>query len=264
VPLNLQKKKPALIAYLTCGDPDLDTSRKIILSAIDAGADAIELGVPFSDPVADGPVIQRAMDRACRARVSLQKVLELAADVRALRPAAGLVIFSYLNPILRYGMKRFAGAARGAGIDAVLCTDMSVEESGEYARTLRGHGLDTVFLAAPTSPDARLKRIAEASSGFVYAVSRLGVTGAQESLSADARGLVERIRQFTHLPIAVGFGVSDAAQFQAVGEYADAVVIGSAIVSIVEREGPNAALEVGEFIRSLKAVDVAAAKSPSR
>jgi tryptophan synthase alpha chain len=244
--------KPALIAYLTCGDPDLPTTRDIILAAIDAGADVIELGVPFSDPVADGPVIQRAMDRACKAKTSLQAVIELAADVRRERADAGLIVFTYLNPILRYGMKRFAGAATDAGFDGVLCIDMSVEESAEYVRTMRGHGLATVFLAAPTSPDDRLKRIAETSSGFVYAVSRLGVTGARAQLSTDAQDLVARIRRFTDLPVAVGFGVSNAEQFQAVGSYADAVVIGSAIVSIIEREGKNAPQAVADFIRSVK------------
>lgn len=251
MPLNFSNK-PALVAYLTCGDPDLRTTRDIIVAAVDAGADVIELGVPFSDPVADGPVIQRAMDRACTSKISLQDVIDLAAEVRRERPQAGLVLFTYLNPILRYGMKRFAGVAKDAGIDGVLCLDMSVEESAEYVRTMRGHGLATVFLAAPTSPDERLKRIAEASSGFVYAVSRLGVTGARSQVSADAQELVARVRRYTDLPVAVGFGVSNAEQFQAVGSYADAVVIGSAIVSIIEREGKNAAPAVAEFIRSVK------------
>lgn len=244
--------KPALIAYVTCGDPDLDTSREIILAAIDAGADVIELGVPFSDPLADGPVIQRASERALKHDTSLQNVVDLAAAVRSLRSEAGLIVFSYLNPIVRYGMKRFAGAASDVGIDGVLVTDMTVEESEEYRRIMRAHKLSTVFLAAPTSPDDRLKRIAEASTGFVYAVSRLGVTGTQTSLSSDAQELVTRLRGFTSLPIAVGFGVSNAEQFRAVGAYADAVVIGSAIVSIIERESRNAPVAVADFIRSVK------------
>lgn len=250
--------RPALVVYMTCGDPDLDSSREIILSAIDAGADVIELGVPFSDPLADGPVIQRASERALKHGTSLQHVIDLACAVRKARPKAGLVVFSYLNPIVRYGMKRFAGAARDAGIDGVLLTDMTVDESEDYLRTMRGHGLATIFLAAPTSSNDRLKRIAEVSSGFVYAVSRLGVTGAQSQLSADAEGLVSRIRQFTTLPIAVGFGVSDREQFRQVGTYADAVVIGSAIVSIIEREKKNAAKAVSDFIRSVKAGGVSA------
>src|SRR5947209_503615 len=245
--------KPALVVYVTCGDPDLDTSRDVILAAVDAGADVIELGVPFSDPVADGPVIQRAMDRACRNHVSLRHVIDLAAEVKSARPQAGLVVFSYLNPILRYGMKRFAGDAKQAGVDAVLCTDMTVEESAEYVQSMRGHGLDTVFLAAPTSTDERLRRIADAGSGFVYAVSRLGVTGARSDVSTDARSLVERIKRVTSLPVAVGFGVSSREQFRAVGEYADAVVIGSAIVSIIEREHKDAPTPVAEFVRTVKA-----------
>ncbi|MEO8724848.1 MAG: tryptophan synthase subunit alpha [Acidobacteriaceae bacterium] len=243
--------KPALIVYVTCGDPDLETSREIILAAIDAGADVIELGVPFSDPLADGPVIQRASERALQQRTSLQNVIDLAAAVRRQRAHAGLIIFSYLNPIVRYGIKRFAGAASDAGIDGVLLTDMTVEESAEYRRSMHGHKLATIFLAAPTSPDDRLQRIADASSGFIYAVSRLGVTGAQTDLSSDAQELVARLRRFTALPIAVGFGVSNAEQFRVVGSYADAVVIGSAIVSIIEREGGNAAGAVGQFVRSV-------------
>ena len=251
MPLDFSKK-PALVAYITCGDPDLATSREIILSAIDAGADVIELGVPFSDPLADGPVIQRASERALKHGTSLQNVIDLAASIRKERAHAGLIVFSYLNPIVRYGMKRFARAASDAGIDGVLLTDMTVEESDEYRRIMHGHKLSTIFLAAPTSPDDRLKRIAEASSGFVYAVSRLGVTGTRTHLSSDAKELVTRLRHVTSLPIAVGFGVSSAEQFRSVGEYADGVVIGSAIVSIIEREGKNAPTAVAEFLRSVK------------
>jgi tryptophan synthase alpha chain len=251
MPLDFSKK-PALITYITCGDPDLATSREIILSAIDAGTNVVELGVPFSDPLADGPVIQRASERALQQGTSLQNVIDLAASVRKQRADAGLIVFSYLNPVVRYGMKRFAGAASDAGIDGVLLTDMTVEESDEYRRTMRGHNLSTIFLAAPTSLDDRLKRIADASSGFVYGVSRLGVTGTQTNLSSDAKDLVSRLRNVTSLPIAVGFGVSNAEQFRSVGEYADGVVIGSAIVSIIEREGKNAPVAVAEFIRSVK------------
>lgn len=246
------ERKPALVVYLTCGDPDVETSREIAIAAIDAGADVVELGVPFSDPVADGPVIQRAMGRACQNRVSLKQVLELAGEVRAQRKEAGLVVFSYLNPILRYGMRKFAGDAKAAGVDGVLCTDMTVEESEEYVRTLRGHGLDTVFLAAPTSTDQRLGMIAQASSGFVYAVSRLGVTGARTQVSEDAKVLVARVKKATSLPVAVGFGVSTAEQFREIGAYADGVVIGSAIVSIVEHEGRDAPKAVAEFVRGVR------------
>lgn len=251
MPLNFEKQ-PSLIAYITAGDPDLAASRDIILAVIDAGAAVIELGVPFSDPLADGPVIQLASERALRQGTTLQRVLDLAADIRAQRPLAGLIIFSYLNPIVRYGVNRFAGAAAEAGIDGVLVTDLIVEEATGWLCTMRAHQLATIFLAAPTSPDARLERIAAASTGFIYAVSRLGVTGAQAQLSSDAQSLVERLRRFTQLPIAVGFGVSNREQFRAVAAYADAVVIGSAIMSIVEHDGTSAAQAVGEFIRTVK------------
>src|SRR5215475_3273478 len=216
-------KKPALVTYVTCGDPDLATTREIILAATQAGADVIELGVPFSDPVADGPVIQRASERALRHGTSLQDVLQLARDVRK-ESEAGLVIFSYLNPILRFGMERFCREAVQAGVDGVLITDLTVEEAGEYCRLMEKHGLAPIFLAAPTSPDHRLKNIAQACRGFVYAVSRTGVTGTQKELARDARDLVRRIRKFTRLPVAVGFGISNAGQFAQVSEFADAAV----------------------------------------
>ncbi len=170
-------KKPGLVVYVTCGDPDLATTREIVLAAIEAGADVIELGVPFSDPVADGPVIQRASERALKHGTSLGQVLTLAAEVRQHAQSTGLIVFSYLNPILRMGMEKFCKVARAAGVDGALVTDLPVEEAGEYLRAMRAYDLAPVFLAAPTSPDERLQRIAEASRGFVYAVSRTGVTG---------------------------------------------------------------------------------------
>jgi tryptophan synthase alpha chain len=250
--------KPGLVAYLTAGDPDLETTRKIALAAIDAGADVIELGVPFSDPLADGPVIQRASERALRPGSSghgtrLTDVLALAAELRSERPEAGLVIFSYFNPILRYGLERFCAAAEAAGVDGVLVTDMIVEEAGEYLALLERHHLAPVFLAAPTSPDARLERIAAVSKGFVYAISRVGITGTQQALASDAKQLVDRLRQYTKLPIAVGFGVSNAEHFAAVGEFADAAVIGSAIVQIIEAAEPEEApSSIARFIRGLR------------
>jgi tryptophan synthase alpha chain len=252
------KSKPGLVAYVTCGDPDIATTRDIVLAAIEAGADAIELGVPFSDPVADGPVIQRASDRALRARVTLADVLKLAGEVRR-KSRAGLIIFTYLNPILRYGIERFAADAAQTGVDGALVTDLPVEEAGEYIRHMRAQNLATVFLAAPTSTDERLGRIARASSGFVYAVSRTGVTGARAELPQDARELVTRLKRHTQLPIAVGFGISTAEQMAAVGEYAEAAVVGSAIVQVIERAAPQgrAAAAVGEFVRGLRAVGVA-------
>ncbi|MGH9523742.1 MAG: tryptophan synthase subunit alpha [Terriglobales bacterium] len=252
MPINF-KTRPGLVAYLTCGDPDLQTTEEIALAAIEAGADVIELGVPFSDPVADGPVIQRASERALRHHTTLENVLEMAASVRKKKPSAGLIVFTYLNPIYRYGIERFAKAAKNAGVDGALVTDLTVEEAGDYLRAMRAQDLATVFLAAPTSTDERLKRIGAASTGFVYAVSRTGVTGAQKNLTVDARELVRRIKRFTSLPVAVGFGISTPEQVQEVGEFADAAVVGSAIVHLVETtSAAGAALAVGDFVRKLK------------
>ena len=246
-------KKPALIAYVTCGDPDLATTREIVLAAIEAGADAIELGVPFSDPVADGPVIQRASERALQQGTSLAQVLTLAAEVRQQAQSTGLIVFSYLNPILRMGMEKFCKVARAAGVDGALVTDLPVEEAGEYLRAMREHDLSPIFLGAPTSPDERLRRIAEVSRGFVYAVSRTGVTGQRQQLAEDARKLVKRLRRLTRLPIALGFGISTPEQFAEVGEFADAVVVGSAIVETVERSKHRESAAVGQFVKQLLA-----------
>lgn len=249
--------KPSLIAYLTCGDPDLGATREIALAAIEAGAEVVELGVPFSDPVADGPVIQRASERALQQGTTLANVLELARELRRAKPHAGLIVFSYFNPVLRMGLERFAEVAAEAGVDGALITDLTVEEAGDYLSVMRKRKLATVFLAAPTSTDVRLKRIAQASSGFVYAVSRTGVTGARRELSGDARDLVRHLRKFTRLPIAVGFGISTAEQFAEAGAFADGVVVGSALVEIVERSasGTEAAKAVGAFISQLKGKD---------
>jgi tryptophan synthase alpha chain len=250
MPLSFYKK-PGLVVYVTCGDPDMATTREVVLAAIEAGADVIELGVPFSDPVADGPVIQRASERALKHGTCLAQVLTLAADVRQQVQSTGLVVFSYLNPILRMGMEKFCKVARHAGVDGVLVTDLPVEEAGEYLRAMKENSLSPVFLAAPTSPDERLKQIAEASRGFVYAVSRTGVTGARQQLAGDAQKLVKRLRRVTKLPVAVGFGISNAEQFAEVGEFADAVVVGSAIVETIERNPGREAEAVGEFVRQL-------------
>jgi len=251
MPLNFNAK-PSLVAYVTCGDPDLATTGEIVLSAIDAGARVVELGVPFSDPVADGPVIQRASERALKNGTTLPQVLELARQVRKQRPRAGLIVFSYLNPVLRLGLARFCAAAADAGVDGALITDLTVEEAGDYLRAMRARNLATIFLAAPTSTDERLKRIADASRGFVYAVSRTGVTGTREEVAADARKLVQRLRRFTQLPIAVGFGISTPAHFAEVAQFADAAVVGSAIVQAVEEAGHERAPQaVAELIMSL-------------
>jgi tryptophan synthase alpha chain len=248
------RRKPGIVAYLTAGDPDLGTTRDIALAAIDNGADVIELGVPFSDPLADGPVIQRASERAVARGTRLTDVLGLAKELRGARPAAGLVLFSYLNPVVRMGMKTFCARAAESGADGVLLTDMIVEEAGEYLEAMREHALAPVFLAAPTSPDARLKAIGGASQGFVYAISRVGITGTQQKVAGDAAELVARLRQFTTLPIAVGFGISNADHVMAVGEFADAAVIGSALVGLIEKTpASEAATVVGEFIAGLRA-----------
>jgi tryptophan synthase alpha chain len=242
--------KPSLVAYLTCGDPDLRTTQEVALAAIAAGAEILELGVPFSDPVADGPVIQRASERALRNGVSLEQVLGLAKDIRK-KTDAGLIVFSYLNPIMRMGLQRFAEEAASAGVDGALVTDLPVEESVEYLRVMRKQNLATVFLAAPTSTDQRLKRIAEASTGFIYAISRTGITGARKDLTDDAQQLVKRLRKFTDLPIAVGFGISSAEHFKAVGKFADAGVVGSAIVQTIQQNPGKEAQAVAEWIKQV-------------
>jgi len=241
------------VVYLTIGDPDLATSKKIALAAIDAGADVLELGVPFSDPLADGPVIQRASERALAHGTRLTDVLALARELRAERPQTGLVIFSYLNPVLRLGLESFCAQAQQSGVDGVLLTDMIVEEADEYRAAMRRHKLQPIFLAAPTSPDARLQKIAAASEGFIYAISRTGITGAQQQMAGDAEQLTERLRTYSRLPIAVGFGVSTPEHVAAVGRFADAAVIGSAIVAIIEKSTPaQAPTAVAEFLASLR------------
>ncbi len=254
--------RPALVAYITCGDPDLPTTRAIALAAIRAGAEVIELGVPFSDPVADGPVIQRASERALRRGTTLGQVLQVVREVRQ-ESAAGLIVFSYLNPVLRMGLGRFCAAAEDAGVDGALITDLPVEEADEYLRGMRRRNLATVFLAAPTSTDGRLRAIAAASRGFIYAVSRTGVTGARAELPQDARELVARLRRFSELPIAVGFGISNAEQFAALGAYADAAVVGSAIVQLIEQNPAEAPARVAEWIAQLRGRHSASGTHPS-
>ncbi len=242
-----------LVAYITAGDPSLDASESIVLSAADAGADVIELGVPFSDPVADGPTIQRASERALRSGTTLSGVLDLVRRLR-MRTEVPLVLFSYFNPILQMGIEKFADAAASAGADGALATDLTPEESDEYRTVLRSRDLDTIFLAAPTSTDDRLKLIASVSSGFLYLISRTGVTGARESLPEDLPGLVRRIRKFTALPIAVGFGISLPTHVTVLGGIADAAVVGSAIVAEVEKAGSpdTAAKAVADLVSRLK------------
>jgi tryptophan synthase alpha chain len=240
--------KKGFIPYITAGDPDLATTDQLLVT-LAQHATLIELGVPFSDPMADGPVIQRASERALKHNFGLQEILDTVARARK-QIDTPIILFSYYNPLLQFGLKRLAQAAKDAGIDGVLVTDMTPEESGEFEAELRAHGLDMIFLIAPTSTDERLKLVAEHASGFIYAVSRAGVTGARDTVSAEAEKLVNRMRQFSSLPIAVGFGISNAMQVADVGRYADAVVVGSAIVAEMERimGTPDVARQVGEFL----------------
>jgi tryptophan synthase alpha chain len=242
-----------LIAYITAGDPSLAASEKIVLAAAEAGADVIELGVPFSDPLADGPVIQRASERALRSGTTLAGVIDLVRQLR-MHTQVPLVLFSYFNPILQMGLDKFADSAATAGADAVLVTDMIPEEAGEYREVMRARGLDTVFLAAPTSTDERLARIAECSSGFLYIISRMGVTGTRDALPEELPALARRVRKFTKLPLAVGFGISMPAHVSVLGGIADAAVVGSALVAEIEKAPTPeaAATAVADRIRLLK------------
>lgn len=247
------RKQKALVAYITAGDPSPDRTASIVLALERGGADIIELGVPFSDPIADGPVIQRGAERALAAGTSMRKVLKIASEIRA-NSDIPLILFTYLNPVLKYGVEKLAADAKAAGIDGVLLTDLSVEEADRHITPFREHDLDTVFLAAPTSTDRRLELVAKYSTGFVYLVSRAGVTGERDSLSSSAAPLVERMRRFTDLPLALGFGIATPEQASEAAELADAVVVGSALVRIIEKAGTAGNLEedLEAFTRSLK------------
>ncbi len=248
-----RKGELGLVAYITAGDPTLDATESIVLALAKAGADVIELGVPFSDPLADGPTIQRASERALRSGTTLAGVIELVARLRK-KTDVPLVLFSYFNPVLQMGVEKFADTAARAGADGVLITDLTPEEAGDYRRAVRARGLNTIFLAAPTSTDARLERIAESSSGFLYLISRMGVTGAREALPDDLPALVRRARAKTALPIAVGFGISQPGHVSILGGLADAAVVGSALVEEIERapSADAAAAAVAERTRILK------------
>ena len=242
-----------LIAYITAGDPSPDRTAALVEALERGGADLIELGVPFSDPIADGPVIQRAGERALRAGTTLRKVIEIARDIRR-RSEIPLLLFTYLNPVLRYGIEQLAKDAAACGIDGCLLTDASVEEAADYVRVMRAAGLDTVFLAAPTSSARRLELVAQYSSGFVYLVSRTGVTGERESVSEAVTPLVKRMRAVTKLPLAVGFGISRPEHVAELGRQVEAVVVGSAIMHLIERNFDNPSLEIQleSFARELK------------
>jgi tryptophan synthase alpha chain len=225
--------KPAFVAFLTAGDPSLDRTVEAALELDRAGVDVLELGVPFSDPLADGPVIQRASERALARGVTLPRVVEAVGRIRE-RSELPLLLFSYYNPLLQHGLERLARDARAAGVDGVLVTDLPPEEAGEWTAAARAADLDTVFLASPTSPAERLVRVAEASRGFVYAISRTGVTGERQSLSEDARPLVARLHGLTRVPVALGFGLSTPEQVREAAAVADGVVVGSALVRFLE------------------------------
>lgn len=248
-----QSGELGLVAYFTAGDPSLEASEKIFFAAAEAGADIIELGVPFSDPLADGPTIQRASERALRNGTTLAGVLDLVRRVRT-RSDVPIVLFGYFNPFLQMGLKKFAELASAAGVDGVLATDLTPEEASDYCAAMHARGLDTIFLAAPTSTDARLELIAKATTGFLYLISRTGVTGERDALPEDLPALIRRARHFARLPIAVGFGISLPTHVTALGGLADAAVVGSALVALIEKAGSGeaAALAVAERIRLLK------------
>src|SRR5216110_1214332 len=242
-----------IVAYIVAGDPSLDASLKYVLALAEGGADFIELGVPFSDPLADGPTIQRASERALKSGTTLARVIDLVHRIR-LSSQVPLVLFSYYNPILQMGLEKFASAAANAGADGVLATDLTPEESEDYRRILAAHHLDTIFLGAPTSTDDRLAKIAACSSGFLYLISRTGVTGAKDALPDDLPALLRRARGVTHLPVAVGFGISLPGHVSVLGGLADAAVVGSALVSEIEKAKSvdGAAAALAECVRLLK------------
>ena len=252
-----------LVTYVTAGDPDLSRSAEVLLALDRGGADVIEVGVPFSDPLADGPVIQRATERALAGGGSLRQTLAL---VERVRPSmtAPVVVFSYANPLLRMGMEAFARQAAAAGVDGALALDLPIEEAGEFRETLASHGLDTIFLLSPTTTDARIATAGALGRGFLYGISRLGVTGARDRVASGAEALVRRIRTHTTLPIALGFGISRPEHVAEVGGYADAAVVGSALVSLIEEAGASPALaaRVEEYVRSLKRAKMTSGKKP--
>jgi tryptophan synthase alpha chain len=251
---NLKRdNRKGLIAYLTVGDPSPDRTPALVEALVRGGADLIELGVPFSDPIADGPVIQAAGERALKAGTTLARVLQVAAEIRQTSEVP-LLLFTYLNPVVRYGLERLAQDAAAAGIDGCLLIDASVEEAQEYVGAMHRHGLDTVFLAAPTSTERRLKLVAQYSTGFVYLVSRTGVTGERDSISSTVAPLVKAVRAVTNLPLAVGFGISKPEHVAELGRQVEAVVVGSAIVRLIEKNATNASLEIQleSYVRELK------------
>ena len=259
-----REHRRGFIPFITAGDPDLETTRELIVELAQAGATLIELGVPFTDPMADGPVIQRASERALRHDFGIGEILQTVAEARK-QTDVPIILFSYFNPLLQFGLKKadetsalpafeqLAREAKTAGVDGILVTDLVPEEAGEFAPVLRAHDLDMIFLVAPTSTDERLQMVAERASGFIYAVSRAGITGVRDELSAEAEKLVGRVRKVSDLPVAVGFGISTPDQVADVWRYADAAVVGSAIVSQIEKaeSAGDVVSTVGKFVREL-------------
>jgi tryptophan synthase alpha chain len=246
-------RRPGLVAYVTAGDPDLARTAEILVALSNSGADVIEVGVPFSDPLADGPVIQRASERALASRTTLRGTLKMIAETRD-RIAAPIVLFTYVNPIVRMGEHEFVTAAAAAGVDGVLVLDLPVEEAGPFRDRLVAAGLDPIFLLSPTTSDARIRASAAMGRGFLYVISRLGVTGARAQVASDAEPLVRRIRAQSDLPLALGFGISTPEHVAQVGQWADAAVVGSALVNVIAEQGSSAAVaeKAGEYVRWLK------------
>jgi tryptophan synthase alpha chain len=250
-----EQDRKAFVPFITAGDPDLATTTKLLAELARAGAGIIELGVPFSDPMADGPVIQRASERALENEFGLDEIFQSVEQFRR-ESETPIILFSYFNPLLQYGFKRLCQEAKRVGIDGVLVTDLTPEEATEFSAELGAHDLDMIFLIAPTSTDVRLRLVAKHASGFIYAVSRAGVTGTRQSVSSEAEKLVRRMRAFSDLPIVVGFGISSPSQVAEVEKYADGVVVGSAIVAEIERAKgrDDIVAHIGEFARSLMPV----------
>ncbi len=248
-----QAGRTGLVTYVTAGDPDLERSAEIIKRLDKAGADVLEIGVPFSDPLADGPVIQRATERALAAGTTLPKVLDM---LKTLRPAisAPIVIFSYANPILRMGLETFVTEAKAAGLDGVLTLDMPPEEGDQFRATFDAAGIDTIFLLSPTTTAERIRRAATLGSGFLYGISRLGVTGVRDNVDVSARELATRVKAETAMPLALGFGISRPEHVKAIGECADAAVVGSALVKVIAEHGqaPGLLDEVERYVRWLR------------